>query len=148
MSRVAKLLFALCIVALALGGVIILTPTETAHACLPCNCPVENPPANCYGEYTLFLHRQPNGTFDMEFLTLDGRLILYLKGSDLARIPNPREYVLVGSGKIFPLNVFKLANGNYHINAGPGNEAKVFTVVIDGQNGARLEEFDRPAEKK
>lgn len=148
MFRLNKWIFALCIVALAFAGVAIASPTQTAQACLPCNCLVENPPVNCYGEYTLFLHKYQNGTFDLEFLTLDGRQILYLKATDLARIAVREDYVLVGQGKIFPLAVFKLANGNFHINAGPGNEPKVFTVVVSGENGSRLEEFDRPAENK
>jgi hypothetical protein len=147
MKNWRKLLFLTLLLLMVFTGYQVSQPQETAHACLPCTCPVPNPPVNCFGPYTVFLHRHESGGFDLEILIHDGagnrERVMYFTKAQLARIkpdPNPDTHILVrqAAGIYF----FKLSWGDYQINVGPDAEKKIYWVIIDDENGSRVNEGD------
>lgn len=144
--RFRNLIFTALVIALAAVGVFALSPVETANACLPCDCPSPNPPVNCYGPYSLFVHRYQNGGFDIEIMRneqngsrVDGRTVIYLTRRELAQLPaEPAQHTLVE--QYFEIALYKLSYGDYQINVGPDEYGTVHVVIFDGENGLRLEE--------
>jgi hypothetical protein len=142
--RLTKIILMLLVALLALGALGIYTPQETAHACLPCDCPVPNPPLNCFGPYTLFLKRHSNGTFDVEILAHDGngnrRPWMFFSARQLAALPIPTTNTLIQQRG--PVAFYRLAGGDFQINVGPDAEKKIFVMIFDDQTGQRLAESD------
>ena len=150
--KLSKILFLTLVVMIAVTGVVTLSPTDTAEACLPCNCPVENPPINCYGDFTLFLHRTEGVEgFDIEVLLHspdgDRERVIYLTAQELAKLPDdPEEHILIAEAPTIQL--FKMDWGEYQINGGPYNEDKVYVTIFSADHGSRIEEYDFILERR
>jgi hypothetical protein len=142
-----KVLFPLFIVAMTLGAAIVFTPTGTAEACLPCKCPVENPPVNCYGPYSFFVHWVPGNAFDIEIMAIDPNgnqeRVIYLTAKELAALPaHPEQHMLIAEAP--DLWLYKLSYGDYQVNAKSPTEKKVFFAIFSAADGNLIEEGDYP----
>jgi hypothetical protein len=143
-----RILFAVLIVALTLAAIVIVSPANQADACLPCKCPVENPPINCYGPYTFFRHWVPGNAFDIEILahSPDGNResVIYVTAAELAELPaNPEQHMLVAESP--NVYFFKLSYGDYQVNVRSVTEKKIYWAIISAADGHLIEEGDYEA---
>lgn len=120
----------LMLVPLAVVLLVVITaatvPTETAQACLPCNCP-KNPSLNCFGPYVVFTPTTSSGC-SILVMAVDnngkGRDVIRVGSKDLAALPaKPEKNTLIASKSIYAL--YKLTTGEYQVNVGPDAENKV-----------------------
>ncbi|PJF28182.1 MAG: hypothetical protein CUN52_13500 [Phototrophicales bacterium] len=115
----------------------VITPNGESHACLPCACPVANPPINCYGPYSVYTVTRSDGTCAIVVFALDensnGIRVISQSARRLALVPAfPPENVLLAKNDTYKIYLYKLTSGEYQVNVGPDREAKVFQVRWTG----------------
>ncbi len=125
-----------------LGGVVAFAlsamPTETAFACLPCNC-TDHRSVNCFGPYALYTPTENDETCSIDIWSVEadgqGKRAIKLKAADLAKLPDVEDienYVTVESAKNDFITLYKLDSGQFQINVGPDREGKVYVINFTG----------------
>ncbi len=115
----------------------ITAPNGESYACLPCACPVANPPINCYGPYSVYTVTRNDGTCAIVVFALDensnGIRVISQSARRLALVPAfPPQNVLLAKNDTYKIYLYKLTSGEYQVNVGPDREAKVFQVRWTG----------------
>lgn len=124
------------IMAVMLVAAFSLIPTQSAEACLPCDCP-DNTAVNCWGPYQLFTDSDEDG----ENCTIEVWLVAGDKGErafrvtprEQSRLPLPEEMdenVVVE--EVSGATLYWLMSGEYQLNVGPDGEGKVHTINWEG----------------
>jgi hypothetical protein len=112
-------------------------PSNTAYACLPCNCP-EYRSVNCFGPYALYTPSDDEGcSIDIWLVAEDGQgeRVLLQTPEDLAALPDFDEidnFILVENANNGYVSLYKHADGRFQLNVGPADEGKLYTTEFRG----------------
>lgn len=127
--RAALIVPVVCMVFLVTFSAI---PTQTAHACLPCNC-TDIRSVNCWGPYELYTPATDDScAIDIWLVEGDsGRRYVRVTSAQLAKLPEfPEHNMLIRERG--PVALYKLTSGEYQVNVGPDAEGKVYTTTFTG----------------
>jgi hypothetical protein len=118
-------------------GVTVFAPSGESYACIPCACPVDNPPINCYGPYSVYTVTRSDNTCAIVVFALDensnGIRVISQSARRLALVPaNPPQNVLLAKNDTYKIYLYKLTSGEYQVNVGPDRESKVFQIRWTG----------------
>ena len=120
------------VVAILLVLVFTAMPTQTAEACLPCDC-TDITSHNCFGPYHLYTPTSGDScAIDIWLVEGDkGRRTVYVTDAQLARLPEfPEQNTLIRERGVIAL--YKLSSGEYQVNVGPDAEKKVYVINFTG----------------
>jgi hypothetical protein len=132
-ARLIKAFLAFVVCAAGLTA-LTLTSADTAQACNPCEC--ENDRRhNCMGGqfYAVYTKGTPTGClFEVYSIAPNGtgRRQLRFTERDLARFPAKAQNYLVATGRDKRFALYRLASGEWQVNAGPDEENKVYVTII------------------
>ena len=132
--RSARFIVVMALLALSIT---VFAPNGESFACIPCACPVDNPPINCYGPYSVYTITRNDGTCAIVVFALDensnGIRVISQSARRLALVPaNPPQNVLLAKNDTYQIYLYKLTSGEYQVNVGPDREAKVFQIRWTG----------------
>lgn len=132
--RSARFIVVMALLALSIT---VFAPNGESYACLPCACPVDNPPINCYGNFSIYTVTRDDGTCAIVIFALDansnGIRVISQSARRLALVPaNPPQNVLLAKSDTYQIYLYKLTSGEYQVNVGPDRESKVFQVRWTG----------------
>lgn len=124
------------------GGLFIMllsiVPSQTAYACLPCNCP-DHRSVNCFGPYALYTPTEEDGSCAIDIWVIQpdgqGKRALEVTSDELAELPAAEDiesYILIDDALEGFISLYKLNTDRYQINVGPNAEAKVHTIDFIG----------------
>ncbi len=124
------------IIAVLLVAAFSLVPTDSAEACLPCDCP-DNTAVNCWGAYQLFTDSDENGencTIDVWLVAgTEGRRAFRLTPREQARLPEVEDMTEnIVLEEVSGATLYYLMSGEYQLNVGPDHENKVHTINFTG----------------
>ncbi|MCK6577709.1 MAG: hypothetical protein L6Q98_06355 [Anaerolineae bacterium] len=127
--QVAAILPVIAVVLLLVFSAI---PTQTAQACLPCNC-TDIRSLNCFGPYHLYTPTSGDDcSIDLWLFEGDkGSRYIRMTSAQLARYAEfPTENLLLRERGVIAL--YKLTTGEYQVNVGPDAEHKVYVINFTG----------------
>lgn len=132
-----RIVVVVSLVAMLFGVALVAIPTETAYACLPCDCP-DNTSVNCWGPYQLYTDPDDDGQCFIDvWLIENGQGVdsLTVTAEDIADLPEPEDidgYILVDDAHNGYISLYKLQTGEFQLNVGPDAESKVHVITWTG----------------
>ena len=133
-----RLVLIFSLVAMLFGVALVALPTDTAYACLPCDCP-DNTSVNCFGPYQLYTDPDDDGECFIDIWIIEegqGVQALTVSAEDLAELPEAEDieegYVLIDDAYNGYLTLYKLQTGEFQLNVGPDVEGKVHFITWTG----------------
>jgi hypothetical protein len=139
MSKIRAVVFALLMVVMPLLATtfVLATPSETAYACNPCDCPDDNR-VNCQGidEYGVYTRTTTSGSCYIDVYLIDGngrsRRAFRATAAEIDAVPEtPAQNTVID--QYFEVALYRLTSGEFQVNYGPSRQdGKVYELIWTG----------------